>query len=408
MLSLGHLATLNAKVQWLLVLVNLGDMKQGVSMPDFIPGLELSRIFYMEAVKPILDREFSALQYSAALIGEGSDVLGFDTEMSRDHHWGPRVILFFPDEDDYPREAIHETLRQNLPYLVRGYSTNFSEPYYGEGDHGTRLLKSIDQGPVNHQVELYGIGDYFQRYLGFDIHTELDAIDWLTIPQQKLRTVTAGAVYHDGIGLQAVRDRFSYFPSDVWLYLLLSGWTRLGQEEHLAPRAGYVGDELGSAVIASRLVRDIMNLCFLMEKTYAPYPKWFGSAFAKLDCAKELTPILRNVQRGETWQERERHLCEAYEYIAQMHNALGITEVIPAKISGFHGRPFKVIHSWRFEDAIREEIRDPILKEISGKRCIGNIDQFSDNVDLRCSATLRKELRALYGENLARRASISG
>ena len=99
-------------------------------------------------------------------------------------------------------------------------------------------------------------------------------------------------------------------------------------------------------------------------------------------------------------------MCEAYEYVAQMHNALGITEQIPAKVSSFHGRPFKVIHSWRFEEAIREEIRDPILKEISGKRCIGSIDQFSDSVDLRCSETLRIELRTLYGKKLAGHASF--
>jgi hypothetical protein len=90
-----------------------------------------------------------------------------------------------------------------------------------------------------------------------------------------------------------------------------------------------------------------------------------------------------------------------------MHNALGITEKIPAKVFSFHGRPFKVIHSWRFEEAIRAEIHDPLLKEISGRRCIGSIDQFSDSVDLRCSATLRTELRALYGEKLARHASFS-
>ena len=371
-------------------------------MPEFVPGLELSRIFYLEAVKPILEREFPALQYSAALIGSGSEVLGFDTEMSSDHDWGPRVRLFFPDEDDYPREAINEMLRQKLPYLVRGYSTNF-EPDDSEGDRGTQLPKNLDRGPVNHLVEMVGIREYFQQYLGFDIQTELDAIDWLTIPQEKLRSVTAGAVYHDGIGLEAVRDRFSYFPPDVWLYLLLCGWTRVGQEEHLAPRVGYAGDEIGSAIIASRLVRDIMNLCFLMEKTYAPYSKWFGTAFAKLDCAGELTPILRNVQRGETWREREQHLCEAYEYVAEMHNALGITEKVPAKASSFHGRPFKVIHGWRFEEAIREVIRDPILKEISGKRCIGSIDQFSDSVDLRSSATVRSRLRALYGEQFTRK-----
>ncbi len=31
------------------------------------------------------------------------------------------------------------------------------------------------------------------------------------------------------------------------------------------PRAGFVGDEPGSALIGVRLVGDIMNLCFLVE-----------------------------------------------------------------------------------------------------------------------------------------------
>jgi hypothetical protein len=53
-------------------------------MPKFIPGLELSRIFYQYEVKPILDRNFPALRYSAALIGWGSEVLGFDTALSRE------------------------------------------------------------------------------------------------------------------------------------------------------------------------------------------------------------------------------------------------------------------------------------------------------------------------------------
>ena len=67
--------------------------------------------------------------------------------------------------------------------------------------------------------------------------------------------------------------------------MMASGWQRIGQEEHLTPHAGSVGDELGSALIGSRLVRDIMSLCFLMEKRYAPYAKWFGTAFLRLECA---------------------------------------------------------------------------------------------------------------------------
>ncbi|HEU0299458.1 MAG TPA: hypothetical protein VFR37_08395, partial [Longimicrobium sp.] len=63
-------------------------------MPEFIPGLELSRLFFVEAVRPLLDAAFPGLRYAAGLLGSGSDVLGFDTEMSRDHDWGPRVDLF--------------------------------------------------------------------------------------------------------------------------------------------------------------------------------------------------------------------------------------------------------------------------------------------------------------------------
>ena len=55
--------------------------------PPFIPGLELSARFYREAVRPLLDARFPGLRHAAARLGRGSDVLGFDTEMSMDHDW---------------------------------------------------------------------------------------------------------------------------------------------------------------------------------------------------------------------------------------------------------------------------------------------------------------------------------
>ena len=60
--------------------------------PSFVPGLELARDFYREAIRPILAREFPYLDHSAALIGPGSDVLGFDSARSSDHDWGPPEI----------------------------------------------------------------------------------------------------------------------------------------------------------------------------------------------------------------------------------------------------------------------------------------------------------------------------
>src|SRR5574341_143759 len=234
-------------------------------MPDFIPGLRLGQLFYLEAVKPILNKILPGLRYSAALIGSGSEILGFDTEMSTDHDWGPRLMLFLR-EDDYHqhRMAIDEGLRNELPPRFYDYSTNFTPP--DPADHNTQELQEVDSGPINHRVVILTMRSFFLDYLDFDIQKSIKPADWLTFPEQKLRAITTGAVYHDRIGLQAVRNRFTYYPHDVWLYMLASGWNRIGQEEHLMGRAGIIGDEIGSGIIGARLERDVMRLCFLMEK----------------------------------------------------------------------------------------------------------------------------------------------
>ena len=221
---------------------------------------------------------------------------------------------------------------------------------------------------------------------GLSLTKPSNRLTHLSFPEQKLRTITAGAVFYDGLGhddlgLQAVRKRFRYYPPDVRLYLLASAWNRIGQEEHLRGRAGMVGDELGSALIASRLVRDLMRLCFLMEEQYAPYPKWFGTAFAWLACAKTLAPSLRRAQFAETWAEREQGLIEAYQLVAEMHNALGITEALPATVRDFFGRPFKVMALHGFADALRARIADPAVQRIAQRGLIGGIHTGSTQIN---------------------------
>jgi hypothetical protein len=290
--------------------------------------------------------------------------------MSADHCWGPRVDLFLREEDfGAAGDSIREALRQRLPHSFRGYPTSFTEP--DPSDNGTQLLDARDAGPVNHKVELKTPRGFFLNYLAFDIGREIEPADWLTFPEQKLRTVSSGGVFHDRIGLEALRRRFAYYPRDVWLYQLASAWARVGQEEHLMGRAGFVGDEVGSALIGARLVRDLMRLCFLMERAYAPYPKWFGTAFKQLACAGELSPHLTAALAAATWQERERHLCDAY-------------------------RLFRVIELHGFAARLLERIRDDRVCRIAARRPIGGIDLFSDSTDLVSHATWRATLRKLY------------
>ncbi|MBA3633780.1 MAG: DUF4037 domain-containing protein, partial [Acidobacteria bacterium] len=307
-----------------------------------------------------------------------------------------RLMIFLKGKDfSELRESINQTLHRRLPYKFRGYSTNFGLP--DPNDNGTQLLEDIENGSVNHRVEIFTISEFFLDYLNFDVRQTIEPADWLTFPEQKLRAITAGAIYRDEIGLQETINRFGYYPNDVWLYLLASGWNRISQEEHLMGRAGIAGDEIGSAIIAARLVRDLIRLSFLMEKQYAPYPKWFGKAFSELKCAAELSPIFKKVLSAETWQEREKHLAAAYEYVAELHNALEITEPLPTKVGNFFSRPFLVIHlHGRFANAIRARINDPEVKRIAERRLVGSVDQFSDSTDVLAEPKWREILRKFY------------
>jgi hypothetical protein len=298
--------------------------------------------------------------------------------MSRDHDWGPRVKIFLREEDFTDKaRAVESVIKDKLPDRYKDHPVQWTTG--GPGSYAC--------------VEILTIRGFFQDYLSFDIRDEIKAADWLTFPEQKLRSVISGAVYWDELGLQAIRERFRYYPLDVWLYLLAAQWQRIGQEEHLMGRAGIVGDEIGSGLIAARLVRDLMRLCFLMEKQYPPYAKWFGTAFARLADAEELMPILRSVLLAPTWSERQDFLVAVYEIVAARHNALQITGALTPKVSPFYDRPFLVIDGGRFSNAIREKITDLFVKRIADRWMIGSVDQFSDSTDLINEA---RTLRSLF------------
>jgi hypothetical protein len=343
-----------------------------------LSGLDLCGAFFTEAVAPLLETEFPQLRYSCGLLGSGSEVLGFDDEMSSDHDWGPRALLFLSEADrERMGTRISEFLSRALPHEFHGYPTSFTE-----NNNGTKLLNPTPRGPINHRIEIWTIREFFRKYTGFDVADELQPHHWLAIPQQKLRTIVGGRVFRDELNLNETRARFSYYPRDVWLYLLACGWVRIEQEDHLMGRSGYVGDELGSAVIAARLVRDIMRLCFLVERQYIPYPKWFGTAFKLLPMAKELTPGLEAILRASHWEERQHHLSAAYEFLAKLHNSSDVTAPLPATVEPFFGRPFLVISMGKFSEAIKQKIEDPEVRAIVTNRLIGSVDLFSDSTDL--------------------------
>lgn len=362
----------------------------GKSEIPFVPGLELSRRFYFDAVQPILERQFPDLDYSAGLLGYGSDVLGYDTPMSRDHMWGPRMLLFLDEEALNENAAsVDAALRAHLPSEFMGYPTNFGSP----GEDGSQVMHPAMTGEVQHLIAILSIPQFFQQEIGFDSTSEPTVLDWLTFPQQRLLQVTAGEVFHDDLGLEKLREVFNFYPDSVWLYLLACQWARISQEEHFVGRTGSLGDDTGSRLITSRLVVDLMRLAFLMERRYAPYSKWFGTAFRALGMASFLEDVLSNALQAPIWETREAALAEAYEYLAERHNDLGITEPIETATKSFYDRPFRVLFARRFSLAIQQRISDPVLKDLP---LFGSVDQISSNTDFLENPEACRRMKDIY------------
>ena len=135
-----------------------------------------------------------------------------------------------------------------------------------------------------------------------------------------------------------------------------------------------------------------MQLCFLMEQRYAPFIKWLGSAFAQLDCADDLLPAFMRVLEAGSWSDMQNHLATACETMAEMHNALGITEPLGTGVSQFHNRSFLVLHADRFSDAIRARITSE--KVLALPVHLGSVDQWVDSTD---ALKYLERFRGVYG-----------
>jgi hypothetical protein len=351
----------------------------------------LSEVFFQSAVQPIIKEAFPHLEYSAARLDYGSDVLRFDTPMSMDHGWGPKLTLYLSEKQHkIYREQLDQYFANHLPFEILGFPTNFGEPL---SDGGVMAYK--DNYPIHHMITITTPEKWFSEYLGADITQPLSPKVWLTIPQQRLATLQKGRIFYDGLGmLGEVRRWFGWYPQDIWYYLLANQWKRIDQDEPFIGRTGSVGDELGSKLIAARLLQDLMRLGFLIEKTYIPYRKWFGSAFRHLSISDKVLPIFNDILTCKDWCDREKHLSKAYLLFAEEHNKLGITPEIKPEITNFHNRPFRVPHSARFADALHSQIEDPEVKALPPY--FGSVDQICDNTDILENIDQTRKFKTLY------------
>ena len=266
-------------------------------------GLEISKAFYDEYGKPMLEKRFPELvpYLAAGLIGSGSECYGYDDEVSRDHDFEPGFCIFLPGEEAVDRKAAFalERAYAGLPREFMGLRRALVSPV-GGARHG--VIRTAD-----FLMDKTGTNDGV-----------LSLYEWLTLPDYSLSEVVNGEIFEDRYGgITAVRDRLRHRPQDVRLkklagHLLLMA--QAGQYNYLrCLRHG----ETGAAQLAvTEFVKNAMAAAFLLNDAYQPYYKWSFRALRELDKLPFMAELLEYLLTTDNEKDTRDEKIDVMEGIA--------------------------------------------------------------------------------------------
>ncbi|MFI5838140.1 DUF4037 domain-containing protein [Catenuloplanes sp. NPDC051500] len=344
-------------------------------------GIALAKAYHREIVGPLLAREVPRLPYAVGRLGSGSDVLGFDDAVSRDHDWGLRLNLLLDDADADLVPYLDALLERELPDRFRGHPVCFSMTW--------------DERP-RHKVTVDTVRGFTRGRLGMDFDPA-DTTCWLMLTGQAVLEVTAGPVFADTTTwLGPLRATLRHYPAEVERYVLAAGWHRLSRMP-LHGRVADTGQPLHARRLAGTIVEDLMRQAFRLCRTWAPYDKWFERGFQRLPVAAGLTGPLATVLRSNDARVREEALVKAVRLLLARQRELGLPTP-PDGVIRFMDRPYRWVDP-TVTTALTDSLTDPGLRRLPPE--LGAIDQWCDNPWLLARAESRAPFAAAYTQWLS-------
>lgn len=246
-------------------------------------GLELSRQYFLEVGKPMLEAEYSDYLpgIAAGLAGEGSECLGYDDHISRDHDFGPGFCLWLTTED---YRAVGKRLQASyeaLPKQFRGFDARNT---------------SVRGGG---RVGVMEISAFYGYFIGKE-QPPASFMRWLHLPEEKLAAAVSGAVFSDPLGeFTAIRKALEeYYPEDVRVKKIAARAAVMAQSgQYNYARCMRRGDCVAAGLALGEFLKSAMSMIYLLNRKYAPYYKWMFRGLADLRCLKEARPLLEKLSR---------------------------------------------------------------------------------------------------------------
>jgi hypothetical protein len=241
-------------------------------------GLELAEQYYEQVGRPMLEQQFPDVtgQMAVGLVGQGSECFGFDDALSTDHDFGPSFCIWLPREVYADCGANIRAAYRALPQEFMGFPGRVEEAF-GQGRVGVLCLE-----------------DFYEEILGRSTVPSTIG-DWLALDEHALATATNGKVFADHLGkFSEIRQGLlAYYPKEVWVRKVVNCLAKAAQSgQYNYARAMKRGERIAAELSLTEFIREVMQLVYLLNRTYAPYYKWMRRGLQDLPVCSEIGDML--------------------------------------------------------------------------------------------------------------------
>lgn len=257
-------------------------------------GMELCRAYYEAYGKQMLQEQFPeyARQIAVGLIGEGSDCLGFDDELSKDHDYGPRFCMWISAS---LYEKIGDRLQkayENLPVTLEGVTRNMTD------------RASFREGVM--------ITEQFVAHLIGSSKLPKNEGDWKALLENGLYALTSGELWEEGDGvLCQYREKLAYYPESFRKKKIAQSLAMMAQNgQYNLPRLIKRGEQIGAAIALTNFMQETMKTVYLLNHRYAPFYKWLHRGMDALLILPEIMDILRALWDYKDDREKSQGIIE--------------------------------------------------------------------------------------------------
>lgn len=265
-------------------------------------GLELSRGYYEEYGRPMLEREYPELMKVLAVgfTGSGSEHYGYDDETSRDHDFEPGFCIFLPGEETVSRRDAF-LLERAYAKLPKEYCGVQRQPYSPVGGNRNGVMRTEE-----YYLAAIGSGD-----------GTLTKEAWLHIPDYALAEAVNGEIFYDGLGeVTNIREGLRKMPEDVLKKRVAGNLIVMAQAgQYNFARCLKHGEPEAAQLACGEFVTAAMRVTFLLKGEYMPYYKWSFRALRALpggeDRAQKLSQLLRGDNAETQTAEEKRGIIES-------------------------------------------------------------------------------------------------